>query len=997
MTMFSAPAKNACRSVSTGSTLGRTMHAAMLSASAIAIGSVCALPDAALAQTNTSWVGGVSSDWFLADNWGGSVPVAGDTAHISTPPGSNVPILQGATPGYAHEVYVGSNGVQPSSGYLRIENGGVLNSTHGLLGHKAGSTTGKGTVQVSGPGSEWNNAGNMIVGDTYDGTLRLRNGAKVTSQQGFIGNAALVNGFADLRGNNTKWINTNDLSVGEKGIGVLFIVDGATVENSDGYVGSAAGAQGRVSVGGTNAKWINAQTLTIAYEGVGSLAINSGGAVSNTDGYVGSETGSDGSVYISDTGSTWTSSQNLYLGDEGKGRLTVESEGVVSAASIYLGDMPGSEGQATISGAGSQLNATYELDVGSGGKGTLTLTDNGTASAGTEVYVQRSDGSSGTLNIGAASGDAAATAGNLSTPKLYLNEPGARLVFNHTNTGYLFNPDMFGTGQFLQESGETIYTGDGAAFTGSGTVSGGRFLVNGTLGGVITVDGGVLGGSGTLETATINAGGTLAPGNSIGTLNAASANFHAGSVFEVELNDGGNTAGTNNDHLNVSGAVAIDAGTIHVKPENGTDDGSTYTPGLTYTIISAGSVAGQFTAVTDDYPLLDFTDSYSGTNVFLTSSQSTGCPAGMTFNQTSTCGGVLSIGSGGLHAAVLNLGSAELPGALDQLSGEIYASTTSALLEDSRFPREAANDRLRRDYAAAGTLSTPILAYGEDAREMNEVDQWPSLWAHAFGADAKWKSDGNAAKTDRTIGGLLVGADAFITEGVQLGLLAGYSRSAIDVNDRVSSGDADSWHLGVYGGKQWGDFSLRGGAAFAWHALDTSRAVAFTGFNDALAGEYNASTMQFFGEAGYRLEANTMRFEPYAGVAHVRLKTGDFSETGGGAALTVAGTTIGTTFTNLGLRAGTELALGGKASVELTGGIGWQHAFGDTDPATQMQFAGGDVFTIAGVPVARDMLALDLEARVALTPAARLGLSYSGRIASDAGDHGLKATLGVTF
>ncbi|EKF16838.1 autotransporter outer membrane beta-barrel domain-containing protein [Nitratireductor pacificus] len=904
------------------------------------------------------------------------MPAPGDRAYISRPSGNDDPILEGMTAPDVHEVHVGSNGVQPSSGYLRIENGGILNSTHGLLGHKAGSTTGKGTVQVSGPVSEWNNAGNMIVGDTYDGTLRLRNGAKVTSQQGFIGNAALINGFADLRGNNTKWVNTNDLSVGEKGIGVLFIVDGATVENSDGYVGSAAGAQGRVSVGGTNAKWINAQTLTIAYEGVGSLAINSGGAVSNTDGYVGSEAGSDGSVYVSHAGSTWTNSQNLYLGDEGKGRLTVESEGVVSAASIYLGDMPGSEGQATISGAGSQLNATYELDVGSGGKGTLTLTDNGTASAGTEVYVQRSDGSSGTLNIGAASGDAAATAGNLSTPKLYLNEPGARLVFNHTNTGYLFNPDMFGTGQFLQESGETIYTGDGAAFTGSGTVSGGRFLVNGTLGGVITVDGGVLGGSGTLETATINGGGTLAPGNSIGTLNAASADFHAGSVFEVELNDGGNTAGTNNDHLNVSGAVAIDAGRIHVKPENGTDDGSTYTPGLTYTIITAGSVAGRFTSIVDDYPLLDFTDSYSGTNVFLTSSQVAGCPTGMTFNQTSTCGGVLSIGSGGLYTAVLNLGSAELPVALDQLSGEVHASARSALLEDSRFPREAANQRLRARTGEAGQ---------------------PAFWAHGFGASAHWKGDGNAAELDRTIGGFLLGADAALADSLQLGVLAGYSRSGFDVDNRASSGDAKTWHVGLYGGKEWGAFSLRGGTAFAWHGLDTSRRAAFTGFSDTLEADYNASTMQFFGEAGYRFKAGSMQLEPYAGLAHVRVKTDGFAEAGGEAALTAAGTTTSSTFTTLGLRAQTEFALGDTSAVELTGGIGWQHAFGDTEPTAQMQFAGGDAFTIAGIPVARNALALDLDAQVALNPATRIGLSYSGRIASGARDHALKATLGVTF
>ena len=37
-----------------------------------------------------------------------------------------------------------------------------------------------------------------------------------------------------------------------------------------------------------------------------------------------------------------------------------------------------------------------------------------------------------------------------------------------------------------------------------------------------------------------------------------------------------------------------------------------------------------------------------------------------------------------------------VPAALDSLSGEIHASTASALIEDSRYVREAVNDRLRQ-------------------------------------------------------------------------------------------------------------------------------------------------------------------------------------------------------------------------------------------------------------------------------------------------------------
>ena len=100
---------------------------------------------------------------------------------------------------------------------------------------------------------------------------------------------------------------------------------------------------------------------------------------------------------------------------------------------------------------------------------------------------------------------------------------------------------------------------------------------------------------------------------------------------------------------------------------------------------------------------------------------------------------------------------------------------------------------------------------------------------------------------------------------------------------------------------------MRGGASLGWHAIDTSRSIVFPGFADAAAANTNATTAQIFGEAGYRLQAGAVGYEPFANLAYVSAHTRAFTETGGAAAFTGAGATISATFSTLGLRASAPL------------------------------------------------------------------------------------------
>ena len=114
------------------------------------------------------------------------------------------------------------------------------------------------------------------------------------------------------------------------------------------------------------------------------------------------------------------------------------------------------------------------------------------------------------------------------------------------------------------------------------------------------------------------------------------------------------------------------------------------------------------------------------------------------------------------------------------------------------------------------------------------------------------------------------------------------------------------------------------------------------------------------------------------------------------AALTAGNQGMSTTFATIGLRAETQVALG-ETTATLSGMAGWRHAFGDVTPLATHAFAGGANFTVAGVPIAKDTLVLDLGAAVNLSQNAAVGVSYSGQFGVGFADQGLNATLSVKF
>jgi autotransporter-associated beta strand protein/predicted outer membrane repeat protein len=146
------------------------------------------------------------------------------------------------------------------------------------------------------------------------------------------------------------------------------------------------------------------------------------------------------------------------------------------------------------------IYGVQQADVGGADATSFTVDGTATLSTGGGVRADAvsagTNGTTGVINVGAASGSTPAAPGTLVAATVTLGDNGS-LVFNHTSTDLVFAPLITGTGPVLVLAGTTIFTTDDN-YTGGTIIARGATLRLGIDGPAGTIAGNVL-NDGTLE------------------------------------------------------------------------------------------------------------------------------------------------------------------------------------------------------------------------------------------------------------------------------------------------------------------------------------------------------------------------------------------------------------------------------------------------------------------------------------------------------------------
>jgi len=541
---------------------------------------------------------------------------------------------------------------------------------------------------------------------------------------------------------------------------------------------------------------------------------------------------------------------------------------------------------------------------------------------------------------------------------------------------FSINQNLTGTASLTASGTGTLFLNGENDYTGDTTVDAGMTLrVGETAGGNASVastvevaSGAVIGGHGTLLGGLVLASGaTVSPGASIGDMTVIGDIGAPGVIYEFDVNPDGSA-----DHLIVNGEVKLAGSTLRVVHGGGSGD---FGQSTTYTgiIQASGGVTGTFADIVNTLPLMDAQVDYLANSVDLTMTRNNTAFAslGVTGNQFRVGQALDALGNSHPVAdAVSRLDAAGIRSAMDNLSGEIYASTRSALLTN----RHLQNAIIQRTQSAA---QQPL---------------WVSTWGH----NGHLSGNVNAARVDSRGLGLALGGDWRVSDALSAGVVLGYEDGRVKANARSARSDVDAVSVGGYVSANLGSVQVRGGVAYSHLDVDSQRNISVPTLQGQTRADYKGSKTQVFAEVSQAFAVNRLSVAPYVGVSQSWLHTQSVRETGHSAALDVAARTDHVTQSTLGLRLAVQLST--AAPVALTFDAAWARAFGDTDASTSNRFSGaGERFTAQGVEVGKNTALIGAGVQASLTPNAALNLGYQGQFGSRTRNHSAGLQLRVKF
>ncbi|RTL63023.1 MAG: autotransporter domain-containing protein [Hyphomicrobiales bacterium] len=873
-------------------------------------------------------------------------------------------------------VRVGNN----AAGTLNVASGGTLSMTGGTLSIGLYNTAGiagtaLGTLNIDAGTVTDSNGGTRVGYNGASGIINITNGGKLSNDGNFSNNVGqsetgsakvgtgIGTGTVNISGTGSSWTLGSQSSL---------------------LVGNGAGASGTVNI--TNGGLLNFTAPTTLYfgyaggsgtlvvSGQGSLLSSSGGVSIAGDGVSGT-----GKATITDGGAITTGAGGSFVVGRGAASTATvditKGGSVTGSLQVSVGEL-GGKATVTVDGTGSTLKSNGEVRIGAdaGTQGTLTVANGGRVTA--SFIEVGAAGGTGTLNIG--NGGAA----GIIDADIKRAGVSSTINFNHNEANYVLtraindwtpgvepapangSVNFIGSGMTTLTAVSNYYAATNVN-AGELRLAAGASIANSI---VTTVNGGRLSGAGALGNLVVNSGGTVAP-TGTDTLTTKAVTFNSGSTFLVGINAAGQSGKI------AATSATLNGGTVSVVTANGT-----YVPG-TYTLLStSGAVTGQFSSLSVDRQFAFLTAGLGYTsnavNLSLTRNAASFASVGITDTQKSVGGALASLPSGNaVYGAVVSQDAAGARKAYDALSGEAYASNSAAQVYTALQVGDTITSHLSEvDGAARGRF----------------------VWAKGFGSRGNWGSSGGTGEMSASTGGIMTGVD-MVSNGVRFGAAIGYSETNAKVNERGSSLDTDSVHLALYGATRFAGLGLKFGAAYSFNDTSAKRNVQFQGFSENEQGSTSGNALQAFGEVSQRVRVGEVDFEPFAGLTLVNLSNASFTETGGAAALRVAGKDLNVGFTTLGVRPSVMLGQGGGYTFTGHTGIAWRHAFGDVDTRVSTALAGGGTASVSGAPIARDALMLEAGFDAKLSDNVSANIGWTGQVGDQRTDNQIKGGLTVRW
>ncbi|MBX9748059.1 MAG: autotransporter-associated beta strand repeat-containing protein [Roseococcus sp.] len=777
--------------------------------------------------------------------------------------GSGTMILTGAN------LYSGRTEI--NQGRLQIGDGGSLGSSAvsiaagaGLVIHRADAFTlanvisGAGELRQAGPGTT-----TLTGANTYFGTTTISAGTLEIGAGGHLGSGAVVND-ANLAFNRADAITVaNAIS----GSGVLRQIGTGTttLTGSNSYSGGTGLAAGTLSVSAD-----------------ANLGASSGGLV-----FQGGRLASSQS---------FISARAVRLEAAG-GDFAPDSGTVLTLAGLVSGP-----GGLSVSGAGTLRLGGANTYAGptTVQSGTLLVEGTGRLGAGAVTVA-----AGARLDLGRLVGPALSIASLAGGGEVALGARGLTI----TTGGTVFSGSLTdgGLGGALTIAGGTTVLTGASLYAGPTTLQGGMLVLNGSMAGgtEIIVNGGTLGGTGQVPGLVVAAGGSLAPGNSIGTITLGRLTLAAGSSTEIEVQ------GTRSDRILVTGSATL-GGTLRLLPLGGP-----YSFNTPYLLLQAGSVSGNFAAVTT-------TGSFGAGVRPIVSVTETQVLLGLTpaLLEVPGAGGNARATAAALNAAnraggdltpffnVYNQPASSIGLAVNQLSGEV--ATTTAPMGFAAGDQFLATVLDPLGQGRESLMGGRLRPEGGAAANRKNYAVWGSATG-GYGRTAGDAQDGSASRTTRTAG-FVLGLDHRVGAQGLVGLAIAAGESSAALASGQGSGTANFGQLGVYGAARLGSFTLSGAGAFTVLDVDTKRTLYFLGRDQQRAG-FGAQVASLRAEARQDGPAlGGFRLQPVAAMQWQQVNNQGYTETslvtGTALGLQVAGQSQALLRTELGLQLGGAARLG---------------------------------------------------------------------------------------